>query len=217
MVQASVAGGAVAAGAADREAGRGVPLVLASASPRRAEVMRMLGLSFAVSPPDVEERRRPGEAPAAYAERLACEKARAVAPMRADALTIAGDTIVALDGRVLEKPADREDAARMLARLSGRVHTVHSGLALVRGGRLASCVAGARVAFRRLEPELIESYLETGESLDKAGGYGMQGYGSALVERIEGDYFAVVGLSVAAFVELLPELGLAYRPGRVLA
>ena len=192
-----------------------IPVVLASASPRRAEVLRMLGLSFTVSPADVEERREPGEAPLGYVERLSREKALAVSPACASALTIAGDTIVVLDGRVLEKPADREEAAAMLASLSGCVHTVYSGLALARGGRVASRVARARVAFRHVGRELIDSYVETGEPLDKAGAYGIQGYGSALVERIEGDYFTVVGLSVAAFVELLPELGLEYRPGRV--
>lgn len=191
-----------------------VPLVLASASPRRAEVLKMLGLSFTVSPAGVEEHRAPGETPLRYVERLSQDKARAVAPSRPGALTIAGDTIVVLDGGVLEKPADREEAAAMLASLSGRVHSVHSGLALARGGRVAFRAARARVAFRDVGRSLIDAYLETGEPLDKAGGYGIQGCGSALVERIEGDYFAVVGLSVAAFVELLPELELAYRPGK---
>ncbi|MDE2781496.1 MAG: Maf family protein [Gemmatimonadota bacterium] len=194
-----------------------VPVVLASASPRRADVLKMLGLSFEVAPARIEERREPGEAPLRYVERLAREKARAVSATRANSLTIAGDTIVVLDGRVLEKPTDREDAAGMLASLSGRVHSVYSGLALARGGRMASRVAKARVTFRSVGHDLIGSYVETGEPLDKAGGYGIQGYGSALVERIEGDYFTVVGLSVAAFVELLPELGLDYRPGKVFA
>ena len=174
----------------------------------------MLGLSFAVSPPGVEERREPGEAPLRYVERLSREKAGALASARASALTIAGDTVVALDGRVLEKPADQEEAAAMLASLSGRAHSVYSGLALAYGGRTASRVARARVAFREVGHELIESYVKTGEPLDKAGAYGIQGCGSAFVEAVEGDYFAVVGLSVAAFVDLLPELDLDYRPGR---
>ncbi len=196
--------------------GRGaVPLVLASASPRRAEVLKMLGLSFTVSPAGVEERREPGEAPLRYVERLSQEKARAVSPADPGALTIAGDTIVVLNGRVLEKPANREEAAAMLASLSGRVHSVYSGLALALGARTAFRAAKARVAFRDIGRELIDSYVGSGEPLDKAGGYGIQGCGSALVKRIEGDYFAVVGLSVAAFVELLPEFGLTYRPGRV--
>lgn len=221
--------------------GGAIPLVLASASPRRADVLRMLGLSFTVSPAGVEERRGPGEAPLAYVERLAREKAwavsragaespvgeaspvggvspaGAVSRAPADALVIAGDTVVVLGDRVLEKPADSEEAAAMLVALSGRVHEVYSGLALVRRGRVVSRVARARVAFCPVGRGLIESYVETGEPLDKAGGYGIQGCGAALVERIEGDYFTVVGLSVAAFVELLPELGLAYRPGGVFA
>lgn len=175
----------------------------------------MLGLSFTVSPAGVEERRGSGEGPLAYVDRLSREKARAVSSAGASALTIAGDTVVVLDGRVLEKPADKEEAAAMLVALSGRVHEVCSGLALARRSKVVSRVARARVAFRRVGRGMIDSYVETGEPLDKAGSYGIQGYGSALVEWIDGDYFTVVGLSVAAFVGLLPELGLAYRPGRV--
>lgn len=188
-------------------------MVLASASPRRAEVLAMLRISFTVAPAGVEERRLPGESPRRYVERLAREKARAAMPARPGALTIAGDTIVVLDGRVLEKPAGPADAAAMLAELSGRAHTVYSGLALTRGERITSGVATARVVFRDLGRELIDRYVETGEPLDKAGAYGIQGYGSALVREIEGDYFTVVGLSVAEFVTLLPGLGLQYRPG----
>ena len=175
----------------------------------------MLGLSFAVSPAGVEERRGSGEGPLAYVDRLSREKARAVSSAGASALTLAGDTVVVLDGRVLEKPADKEEAAATLVALSGRVHEVYSGLALARGSKVVSRVARARVAFRRVGRGMIDRYVETGEPLDKAGSYGIQGYGSALVEWIEGDYFTVVGLSVAAFVGLLAELGLAYRPGGV--
>ncbi len=194
-----------------------VPLVLASASPRRADVLTMLGLSFAVSPAAVEERRKPGESPRQYVHRLAREKADAGSPPDPETLTIAGDTIVVLGQRILEKPTDAQDAARMLRSLSGRVHTVMSGLALSRQGRTASRVATASVKFRSLGPDPIRRYVQTGEPLDKAGGYGIQGFGSSLVERVEGDYFTVVGLSVAAFVEALPELGLDYRPGAVFA
>ena len=172
----------------------------------------MLGISFEVAPAGVEERRGRGEPPHRYVERLSREKAGA-APARPGALTVAGDTIVVLDGRVLEKPSGPGEAAAMLAALSGRTHTVCSGLALARGTEVASAAVVARVLFRDLGPDLIERYVETGEPLDKAGAYGIQGYGSALVREIEGDYFTVVGLSVAAFVELLPELGLEYVPG----
>ncbi|MDE2653314.1 MAG: Maf family nucleotide pyrophosphatase [Gemmatimonadota bacterium] len=190
-----------------------IPVVLASASPRRAEVLAMLGIPFTVAPAGVEERMHPAESPRRYVERLAREKAAAVAAAHPGALIVAGDTIVVLGGRVLEKPADPADAAAMLAALSARAHTVYSGLALARGKTVATGVAVARVVFHELGRDLIDRYVETGEPLDKAGAYGIQGYGSALVREIEGDYFTVVGLSVAAFVTLLPELGLEYRPG----
>ena len=173
----------------------------------------MLGIPFTVAPAGVEERMLPGEPPSRYVERLSREKAGVASAARPRALTVAGDTIVVLNGRVLEKPAGAAEAAAMLAALSGRAHTVYSGLALARGTGVAAGVATARVAFRHLEQDLIDRYVETGEPLDKAGAYGIQGYGSALVEEIEGDYFTVVGLSVAEFVNLLPEVGLEYRPG----
>ncbi len=173
----------------------------------------MLGISCTVAPAGVEERRGPEESPRRYVERLSREKAVAAKHADPGTLTVAGDTVVVLGGRVLEKPADPVDAAAMLATLSGKAHTVYSGLALTRGKRTRSRVALARVVFHDLGPDLIERYVETGEPLDKAGAYGIQGCGSALVKEIEGDYFTVVGLSVAAFVTLLPELGLEYRPG----
>ncbi len=188
-------------------------VVLASGSPRRARILEMMGLSFAVERPSVEERRRPGERPAAYVERLACEKARSVASDRPSALTVAGDTVVGLDGAVLEKPDGPAGAAAMLSALSGRAHTVYSGLALAREGLLASAVSTAQVWFRPLDRETIDAYVATGEPLDKAAAYGIQGFGAALVERVEGDYYAVVGLSVASFADLLGAVGLRYRSG----
>ncbi len=196
------------------ESRQALPVVLASASPRRSDVLSMLGLSFRVVPADLEERRDPDEPPEDYVERLSREKALAVAPAHPGALKIAGDTIVVLKGRVLEKPADRAEAVAMLTALSGRAHSVYSGLALAWKGRVVSRVARARVLFREVERTFIESYVRTGEPLDKAGAYGIQGYGSTMIEAIEGDYYTVVGLSVAACVDLLAELGLEYRPGR---
>ncbi len=190
-----------------------IPLVLASASPRRAALLAMLGLDFAVHPAGVEERRAAGEAPAGYVERLAREKALAVAALHPEALVIGGDTVVLLEGRVLEKPRDRDDARAMLASLSGRAHHVHTGLALVRRGRTVSRAASARVVFRPVGREFIRRYVDSGEPLDKAGAYGIQGPGSVLVRRVEGDCYAVMGLSVAAFAELLPALGCLFRPG----
>ena len=191
-------------------------IVLASASPRRAAALRMLGLSIAVQPSEVEEVREPGEAPHRYVERLAREKTARVSRRRPLPLTVGGDTVVELDGEVLEKPCSQAEAAEMLSALSGRVHTVYTGMALGRSGRVVSRVAVARVSFRSFSRAWAEEYVASGEPMDKAAAYGIQGLGSALVERVEGDYYAVVGFSVIAFVELLTELGLDYRPGRIV-
>ena len=195
----------------------GVRVVLASASPRRADVLRMLGLSFRVVPADVEERRGVVESPHDYVERLSREKVARVAAGYSDALVVGGDTVVVLDGRVLEKPSGPPEAVEMLTSLAGRTHRVYSGLAVAANGRAESRVARAGVTFRSVTRELIERYVDTGEPLDKAGAYGIQGYGAALVDRIEGDYFTVVGMSVAALVGVLPRVGLEYRPGAVVA
>ena len=194
----------------------GVPVVLASASPRRADVLRMLGLSFRVVPAGVEERLGAVESTHGYVERLSREKVLQVRAEHPDALLVGGDTVVVLDGRVLEKPDGPADAVAMLTSLAGRTHRVYSGLAVAANGKVESRVARAGVTFRPVTRDLIERYVETGEPLDKAGAYGIQGYGAALVDRIEGDYFTVVGLSVAAFVGVLPRVGLEYRPGRIV-
>ena len=192
---------------------RAPDVVLASASPRRADVLRMLGLSFSVMPADVEERRNGGEEPHRYVERLSRAKVAAIAGAPAGALVIGGDTIVVIDGRVLEKPRDAAAAAQMLRSLSDRTHTVYSGLAVAAGARVVSNVVAARVTFRELTREVIDAYVATGEPLDKAGAYGIQGRGAALVEGIEGDYYAVMGLSAAAFASLVREVGYEYLPG----
>lgn len=185
----------------------------------------MLGLAFRTVPAEIEELRAPGEPPRRYVERLAREKAERVAATDraaegadggADPLIVAGDTVVELDGQVLEKPADPAQARAMLSALSGGGHWVYTGLALSRRRRTVSCVATARVVFRSISPALIDAYVATGEPMDKAGAYGIQGFGSALVARVEGDYYAVVGFPVAAFASLLPELGLEYMPGEVV-
>ena len=188
----------------------------------------MLGLAFRAAPAELEERRAPGESARRYVERLAREKAERIVGMRqddgsggssdtdADPLIVAGDTVVEVDGAILEKPADAAGARAMLSTLSGREHSVYTGLALSRRRRTVSRVASARVIFRSLSPELVNAYVATGEPMDKAGGYGIQGCGSALVERVEGDYYAVVGFPVAAFASLLPELGMEYLPGAVV-
>lgn len=192
-----------------------IPLVLASGSPRRRTVLAALGLSFDVRPPELVEELRAGESAAAAARRLAEEKAAAV-DASADELILAADTIVALDGALLGKPAHAADAAEMLAGLAGRAHTVVTGIALRRAGGRWSAVARTDVTFRRLERAEIDAYVATGEPLDKAGAYGIQGYGAALVERIEGDFYNVMGLPIPALLGLLEEAGCRYEYGAIV-
>lgn len=187
------------------------PLVLASQSPRRAQLLGMLGLTFEVAPADVDETLLPDEAPAAHAERLARAKALAVAALRPDALVIGSDTVVVVDGDVLGKPRDMADAVRMLMRLQDRTHVVQTGIAVAYEREHAiSSVESVAVSFRAFDERTAAAYVETGEPLDKAGAYGIQGYGSTLVERIEGDYFAVMGLPIVRLVRLLDQLGWRY-------
>lgn len=188
-----------------------VPVVLASSSPRRRELLGLLGLTFDVVPSEIDETWRPGELPAPHAERLAREKAAAVG--RPDAAIVAADTIVVIDGAILGKPQDAADAARMLRRLAGRDHLVHTAIAVAFGGRMASGVETTRVWFRPLDEPTIAAYVATGEAGDKAGAYGIQGYGAALVTRIEGDFFTVMGLGLARLTDLWREVGLDYRFG----
>jgi septum formation protein len=185
------------------------PIVLASQSPRRAELLRMLGLVIETAPADIDETYQPGEAPPAHAERLAREKAEAIARLRPEAIVIGSDTVVTIDGDVLGKPADADDAVRMLMRLQGREHEVATGVA-VSHGRLFSAVERVRVRFRPFDQATARAYAATAEPLDKAGAYGIQGFGSTLVEGIAGDYFAVMGLPVARTVRLLEEAGYRY-------
>jgi septum formation protein len=188
------------------------PIVLASLSPRRRELLEQIGLSFQVMPADVDEAALPGEDAASHVERLALEKARVIAARRPDALVIAGDTVVVLDGEILTKPRDADEAVEMLLRLQGRTHRVETGVALVApGGREAREVVGAEVRFRSFDRDLAEAYVATGEPMDKAGAYGIQGHGAVLVTGIEGDYFAVMGLSIGAVVRLMESVGLRYR------
>ena len=190
-----------------------VPVVLASASPRRRDLLALLGLTFDVAPTDVDESWRDGEAPELHAERLAREKA--LAGRREGAVTIGADTIVVLDGDILGKPRDRAEAAAMLRRLSGRGHVVHTAIAVAYAAHVAATVVSTRVWFRPLAEPAIAAYLDTGEPMDKAGAYGIQGFGAVLVERIEGDYFTVMGLGLARLVDLLGEVGLRYDFGAV--
>ena len=189
-------------------------VILASQSPRRRELLTLVGIAHEVAPADIDESVRPGERPAPHAERLARTKAQTLAARHPDALVVAADTIVVVDGRILGKPADAADARRTLRLLSGREHVVFTAVALARGGELASEVAEVTVAFRALGDDEIAAYVATGEPMDKAGSYGIQGYGATIVERIDGDYFAVMGLSLVRVVRLMGRLGVRYEFGR---
>ena len=183
-------------------------LVLASASPRRAELLRAAGFDFLIRPASVDESAEAGEPPAALVSRLASAKAAALISDRPDDVILGADTVVVLDGGILGKPRDDGEAAAMLARLSGRVHVVLTGIALRQGSRLVSDVETTRVHFAALHAEEIAWYVASGEPRDKAGGYGIQGLASRFVTRIEGSYTNVVGLPIAAVHRALRALGI---------
>jgi septum formation protein len=184
-------------------------LILASNSPRRRELMRQIGLDFRVDPADVDESVFPGESPEGYAVRVALDKARAAAARAGTGIVIAADTIVVLDDEILGKPADPGDAERMLKLLSGNVHRVITGLAVMDAatGKVLTRTSITRVWFRSLAPHEIISYIATGEPLDKAGAYGIQERGALLVDKIDGCYFNVVGLPLSLLGELLLSFG----------
>lgn len=190
-------------------------VVLASASPRRRDLLDLIGIKHEVRPANIDETMRPREAPARHAERLAREKASVIAVRDPDLITIGADTVVVVNRKVLGKPTDTADAARMLGMLSGREHTVITAVAVARGRKLRSAIEEVRVKFRRLRDDEIEAYIATGEPMDKAGAYGIQGFGATIVERVEGDYFAVMGLPLARLVGLLRDVGVNYRFGEV--
>ena len=192
---------------------REVRIVLASQSPRRRELLSLIGIPHEVRPADLDESILPGESPTEHAERLARAKAEAVAAREPAAVVIGSDTIVVLDGDILGKPRDAKEAAAILRRLSGRTHTVHTAVAVARNGRTVSGVESVEVTFRPLTDSQIETYIATGEPMDKAGAYGIQGYGAVIVERVHGDYFAVMGLALGRLVALLEQVGVAYRFG----
>jgi septum formation protein len=186
------------------------PLVLASASPRRRELLERVGICFEVQPADVDEATRPEEPADDYVRRVALDKAHAVAALRPDAFVLAADTAVVLDGEVLGKPADPGDARRTLARLSGRAHEVLTAVVVVGiDGATSVRVDRASVVMADASGEQIAWYVSTGEPLDKAGSYAVQGIGGVLVERIEGDPTTVVGLPLRATVERLRDAGVA--------
>lgn len=185
---------------------------MASASLRRLDLLRSVGLEPAVRPADVDERRRPGEDPVAMVERLARNKRDAVA--QPGELVLAADTVVVLDGEVLGKPGTSEVAVEMLKRLSGRSHQVVTGVAVVGPGGTASTAMSTEVAWRTLSDAEVDAYVATGEPLDKAGGYGIQGGGGVFVDSLVGSRDNVVGLPVAIALELLASVEVADDPWR---
>lgn len=184
-----------------------IEVVLASASPRRAALLRAIGVEPSVEPADVDETPAQGEDAAELVARLSRAKAQAAAEAHPGSLVIAADTTVVLGAEVLNKPVDEADNAAFLARLAGREHLVLTGHCLRYGGAEEASVVKTRVAFRHLDAGEIERYVASGEGLDKAGGYAIQGRGSALVAGIVGCYSNVVGLSVPAVVQAAARLG----------
>jgi septum formation protein len=180
-------------------------LVLASQSPRRRELLALLGHPFTVRPADADETMLPGEIPDVHVRRLAELKASTVGESLKESIVIGSDTIVVIDGDILGKPVSREDAFGMLERLSNRTHEVYTGFALYETGtrRMVSGHEITAVTMRDIPGYLIERYLDTGESFDKAGAYGIQGYGAALIRGVEGCYFNVMGLPLARLMETL--------------
>ena len=185
-------------------------LTLASSSPRRRQLLEMLGIPVRVVSPDIPEVRRPVETPVDYVERLAREKALSVGGR----LVLGADTTVVVRDEVLEKPTDAADALRMLSKLQGRTHQVVTSVALVTDETIHQATDVTNVVFRRMDQAFLEAYVATGEPMDKAGAYGIQGYGAALVERIEGDFFSVMGLPVRLVLNLMRQAGREYRFGR---
>ncbi len=187
-----------------------VEVILASQSPRRRELLTLAGITHVVSPAHIDESVLPNEAPVPHCERLARAKAQVLAVEHPEAVVIAADTIVVIDGDILGKPRDAADARAMIARLSGRTHRVFTAMAVAHGGRTESAVEEVSVTFRSLSTAEITAYVATGEPMDKAGAYGIQGYGATIVERIDGDYFSVMGLGLRRLVALLERMGLRY-------
>lgn len=185
--------------------------ILASGSPRRRQLLEMLGLQFRVVPPNVNERREPSELPELYVTRLAQEKARVVAARERGAIVLAADTTVVLRGEIFEKPHAPAEAVEMLTRLEGRTHQVMTAVAVARDGQIEHALDVTEVTFRPLSGDQIAAYVATGEPMDKAGAYAIQGKGAALVEGIRGDFFGVMGLPLRLALDLLGRFGVPYR------
>ena len=183
-------------------------LVLASGSPRRAELLRQIGVSFDVCPADIDERPQDGELPEDYVLRLSQEKAKTVLGLDEERIVLGSDTIVTLDGRLFGKPSDFFEFKMMMSELSGKEHKVMSAVTILNAEQIKSSISVTSVHFRDLQEEEIQYYWHTGEPKDKAGGYAIQGIAACFVERIEGSYSGVMGLPLFETCELLQEFGL---------
>lgn len=186
-------------------------LILASSSPRRKEILANIGYRFDCVAADADESLPDGISARDAVHELALKKAQAVFSLKGSDVVLASDTVVSLDGRILGKPSDRADAKKMLTALSGRLHSVYTGVCIISAKKCERFVSETQVEFYSLDESIIEWYLDTGEPFDKAGAYGIQGKGSVLVRRIDGDYFTVMGLPAAecfrrlADFKILPE------------
>jgi septum formation protein len=191
-------------------------LILASASPRRRDLLAACSIPFEIIPSMIDEHPLPDELAAAYVQRLALAKARSVAQRHPDAVVLGADTTVTIDGLILEKPQSLDDARMMLNRLCGREHEILTGVAVVAGKmargpdqRYAQAMVASRVLMRHFTAATIEWYIATGEPMDKAGAYAVQGLGGALVERVQGSYTNAVGLPLTETLALLHRFGIA--------
>ena len=187
------------------------PIVLASGSPRRKQLLEMLHIPFRVIPPDVDEHVLPGEAPDRYVTRLSRAKAEAVVPRAPGDVILAADTTVVLDGAIFEKPTSPANAIEMLTRLQGRTHEVMTAVAVAQDGKVEQALDVSRVTFRPADRATLQAYVATGEPMDKAGAYAIQGLGAPLIERVEGDFFGVMGLPLRLALDLLARFDRPYR------
>lgn len=190
-------------------------IVLASQSPRRRELLERMGITeFEVIPAVGDETADPALSPAELVEELSRQKAEEVAQQVPDALVIAADTVVSVDGKVLGKPGSEGQAVEMLTALSGRSHHVYTGFTVRMGDKIVTAHEDTAVTFRSLTPDEIAAYVATGEPMDKAGSYGIQGFGCVLVSGIQGDYYNVVGLPVCALFQVLEQFGVNGLTGK---
>ena len=187
------------------------PIVLASGSPRRKQLLEMMRIPFRVIPPDVDEHVLPGEEPGHYVTRLSRAKAEAVVSRAPGEVILAADTTVVLDGAIFEKPTSPAHAVEMLSRLQGRTHEVMTAVAVAQDGMVEHALDVSRVTFRPADHATLEAYVATGEPMDKAGAYAIQGLGAPLIERVEGDFFGVMGLPLRLALDLLAKFGRPYR------